>query len=437
MTSVAQYDLREPQFELLQAGFEPALVPYLEVPALVAACRLPERRKTLCGPLGTVAALVAQRVHGLSQAGTLHLLGQRCGETPYARSGAFSKALRKGPAGVVQPSAEQAGRLASRLARGQRGLRYLDGSGAHLLDTPANQARFPQSSTQAAGVGWPTMRYVALTDAASGAVLGLTVGNLKDHDAKLGRPLWDQLSAGEMVVADCGFSSYGFLWAMRKRRVEVVVRQHQRRRNQHPLPSEVGGVVDFDEVWRSPRDHADWWDQDLPARLPVRVVAERVSDETVVILNTNLPREGWSAREVLQLYLGRQRVETGFRELKVSLAADFLSVGAPEVAEAQVWGAVLTHNLLCCVMSEAAAEVGRTRWELSYQTCLDLVRLPSWAGCTAGPEEEAKRVRRELTRYPQPRRDPERREPRARKAPHRPHRLLKGQRAEELVRLRR
>ncbi len=282
-------------------------------------------------------------------------------------------------------------------------------------------------------MGWPTMRHAALTEAASGAMLSLTEGNLNDHDAKLGRPLWDQFSAGELVVASRESNSYGLLWGMGKQSVGAVVRQHQRRRNQHPLPTEV--EADFDEVSRCPRDRADWWGADQPAKSTVRVVAKRVSEETVIIVNTNLPLEVWSAQEMLELYRGRQQVETGFRELKVSLGADFIEAGEPTAARSCLWAAVLTHSLLCCLMSEAAAEAGQSRHELSHQTCLDLVRLPSRAGLTASPAEEANWVRREVTRYPQPRRDPDRREPRATKASHRPHKRLKGQRADELVRL--
>lgn len=276
---------------------------------------------------------------------------------------------------------------------------------------------------------------MARTDAASGAVLELSIGNLNDHDAKLGRALWNDLDAGEIVIADRGFSSDGFWWGMQRREVWTVVRQHQRRQHQRPLPEEVGAVLDFDEVWQRPSRHPDWWDADLPPQLTVRVVAQRVSEQTVVVLNTTLPRADWSAADVLRWYRGRQRIETGFRELKVGLAAGFLEVGDPDVAVVCLWGAVLTHNLLCCVMSEAATEAGKSRWDLSYQTCLNLVRLPLWAGAAAGPEEACKRVRRELTRDAHPRRPPDRREPRARKALHRRQKRLKAKRDQELVRL--
>ncbi len=437
MTPVAQYDLRNAVGELLQAGFEPALVGYLEAPVLVAAARLPKRRRTPCGTLGSLAAMVAQRLHGLSQAATLQLLGLRCGQSLDARSGAYSRALRKLPAGLVQRTAEQAGRRAAGLAAGPEPLRIklMDGSSAHLLDTPENQAVYPQSSTQAAGVGWPTVHFVALTDAASGAILALSSGSLKDHDAQLGRRLWHLLGPGDLGVVDRGFSSYGFLWGMRKRGAQVVVRQHQRRRNSQPMPAQIGEVVDFDETWQRPSKRTDWWDPDLPPTLQVRVVAVRLSADQVLLVNTMLPREEYPAEMVLEFFRVRQRVETGFNELKTTLDAALIEIQDPAVAVDNLWGAMLTHNLLCCLMSEAAAEQGLTRWALSYRICLELVRMPSKAGVQAGPEEEAKRVRAELTRYPHPRRDPDRQEPRATKSPHRPHRRLRGKRKDELARL--
>lgn len=437
MTPVAQYDVSKAAEELLLAGFEPALLRYLDGEWLVAQARQAKRRKTPFGPLGTIAAMISQRLHGHSQAATIQLLGLRSGKRFHARCGAISKALRKQPGRLILGAAQQTGRHAAALALRPEPLRicYLDGSGVHLLATPENLAKFPQSTTQAEGAGWPSLRFVALTDAASGAILDLSIGTLNDHDAKLGRPLWDRLGDGDLAVLDCGFSSYGFLWGMAKRGAQTVVRQHQKRKNSQPMPEQIGDVVDFCEVWKRPSKRPQWWDADLPATLTVRIVAKRLSAKEVLIVNTMLPCEAYSAEQVLEFYRGRQRIETGFNELKTTLDTAFLEVGDPQVAVDSLWAAVTTHNLVCCVMSEAAAEVGKSRWELSYKTCLDLLRLSSAAGVLAGPEEAAKRVREELTRYPHPRRAPERQEPRARKASHRPHRQLKGKRADELLRL--
>lgn len=444
MVPVAQYDVREAEAELLRAGFEPALIGYLDAAAVVAGARLPKRRKACCGPLGVLSAMVAQRIHGFTQAETLQLLGLRTGEEPYARSGALSKGLRKSLDGLLERGVAQTAERAERLAlvppapdpaRPALRVRLLDGSGVHLLDTPANQAAYPQSSRQAPGAGWPALRFVALTDAASGAILEVSCGNLHDHDAKLGRPLWDRLGAGDLVVLDCGFSSYGFLWGMQKRGAQTVVRQHQRRQNSQPPPAAVGEVTDFTETWTRPAEWPEWWDADQPATLSVRVVAKRLSAKEVLVVNTMLPRETYSADEVLELYRGRQRVETGFAELKTTLDTALLAVGDPTAAQACLQAALLTHNLVCCVVSEAAAEVGQSRWRYSYQTAVSLLRMPSRAGVHGTPEEEAKRVRRELTRYAHPARDPNRREPRARKASHRPQKPLKGHRKDELARL--
>lgn len=143
MTSVARYDLRNAEAELLQAGLNPALIRYLDAPGIVAAGRQGNRRRTLCGPLGTLAAVVTQRLYGLSQSGTRQLPGVRRGESPYARSGALSKGLRKQPPGLLRRPARQVGWQARWLAHAAVGSSYLDGSGSHQQDTRENQAVFP------------------------------------------------------------------------------------------------------------------------------------------------------------------------------------------------------------------------------------------------------------------------------------------------------
>ena len=52
----------------------------------------------------------------------------------------------------------------------------IDGSSVQLLDTPENQQRFPQSSSQQPGCGFPIMAIAGVLDLYTGAWLGMTTG---------------------------------------------------------------------------------------------------------------------------------------------------------------------------------------------------------------------------------------------------------------------
>jgi hypothetical protein len=52
----------------------------------------------------------------------------------------------------------------------------VDGTGISMPDTPDNQARYPQPSSQAAGVGFPLARLVGIICLSTGAVVDAAIG---------------------------------------------------------------------------------------------------------------------------------------------------------------------------------------------------------------------------------------------------------------------
>ena len=71
--------------------------------------------------------------------------------------------------------------------------------------TAENQAEYPQSSSQAEGLGFPILRAVALTSLATGMVLALTTGpcaGKETGEMALFRTLFDTLKAGDLLLSD-------------------------------------------------------------------------------------------------------------------------------------------------------------------------------------------------------------------------------------------
>lgn len=86
-----------------------------------------------------------------------------------------------------------------------RVVKLVDGTTVTLPDTPANQAEYPQATSQASGVGFPQARLVGVLSLATGAVHGVASGPCQGKQTgehALLRQLTDHLAAGEVVLGD-------------------------------------------------------------------------------------------------------------------------------------------------------------------------------------------------------------------------------------------
>ena len=96
-------------------------------------------------------------------------------------TGAYCQARQRVPLEMVRTLAQYTGgALTSRTPdswhwRG-RPVRLVDGTTALMPDTPANQAAYPQATSQKPGLGFPLCRLVAIVCLGSGAVLNAAIG---------------------------------------------------------------------------------------------------------------------------------------------------------------------------------------------------------------------------------------------------------------------
>src|SRR5262249_46075207 len=151
---------------------------------------------------------------------------------------AYNKARHRLPQGVLTHLTRRTGRQTQDRAPAPwrwngRTLKVVDGSTVSMPDSPANQKAFPQARTQKAGIGFPLARLVGLFSRAVGTVhhpaLARYQGKRTGEPAVCHR-LYDNLEAGDLLLADRYFGSYGELALTRQRGADLVCRLHQRRR---------------------------------------------------------------------------------------------------------------------------------------------------------------------------------------------------------------
>ena len=172
------------------------------------------------------------------------------------RTGGYCRARQRLPLEVVSTLTRETGRLLSQKAlapwlRRGRSVKLVDGTGISMPDTPENQERYPQPSTQAPGVGFPLARLVMVICLATGAALDMAVG---PHSGKgtgelgLVRGLLQCFSPGDVMLADALYCNYFLIATLMAAGVGVLFEQNGSR------------ITDF-RRWLSlgTRDHVVHW----------------------------------------------------------------------------------------------------------------------------------------------------------------------------------
>lgn len=277
-------------------------------------------------------------------------------------------------------AAEQRAGAAGRLA--SRPVKVVDGSTVQLPDTPQNQKAYPQPSTQKPGCGFPVMRLAVLFSLASGALLDVAMGNLHSHDLRLLATLWEALRAGDILLGDRAFGDYLTLARLPAQGVDVVARLHHRRKVDFRKAKRLGrndGLL----VWRKGYQQSDivsaaQW-RALPEQITVRIVRFQATirgfrHRKITLVTTLLDPVAYPAEELAALYGRRWRLELCLRDVKTTLGMELLRCQSPAMARKEVLAYLIAHNLVRCVMAEAALVQDAALDRLSFKGTLDALR---------------------------------------------------------------
>ena len=278
-------------------------------------------------------------------------------------------------------------RIKSPLALQGRPVKVVDGSTAQMSDTPANQKAYPQPSEQTPGCGFPVIKFVVLFCLQSGAILNLMTGNLHSSEQRLFRGLWETLKKGDIALGDRGFGDYVNLAALWARGVDLVARLHANRKVDFRKGRRLG-KNDALFVWRKGSHQSDIltpseWDL-LPEQLTVRLirftaVIRGFRSRKITLVTTLLAPKDYPASELMDLYRRRWRLELCLRDLKTTLGMEFLRCKSPEMVEKEILAYLIAHNLIRCIMAEAAQTYDQDLERLSFKGTVDAVRQYSAA----------------------------------------------------------
>jgi len=342
---------------------------------------LPPHRERRFPPTETLSMFVAQALsadrscQNAVDAAAIKRLG--AGLAPCStHTGAYCRARMRLPVGMVETLAGYVGQWVSAHApdawhwRGHP-VRLVDGTTVRLPDTPANQAAYPQPSTQKPGLGFPLCRMVGLVCLGSGAVLNAAVGRYKGKggdEQSLLRSILDTLERGDLLLGDAFYATYFLLCTLRERGIDAVFEQHgSRQRTTDFRRGKRLGVRDHLIVLPKPvikphwMSHADY--EKAPQSLTVREL--RTGGKTLV--TTLLCPKHTDKAALKLLYRSRWHVELDLRNIKTTLGMKQLSCRTPAMAIKEIWVYLLAYNLIRLMMAEAALLADRLPRQLSFK----------------------------------------------------------------------
>lgn len=316
-------------------------------------------------------------------------LGQRpCSDD----SGTYCRARAKLPAPIIR-------RLAVQVADGcekqvpdawlwkGRHVHLVDGSTISMPDTPANQAEYPQPTTQEPGLGFPMARLVLLLSLATAMVKDMAMGpyaGKETGETALLRELLERFQSGDILLADRYYCSYFLIALLLERGVDFVARLHQARTADFRRGRRLGPGDHLVE-WLRPAK-PEWMDQEtyerMPASLRVREVEVQVQQpgfrvDSFVVVTTLTDADQYSRDDLAELYHKRWLAELDIRTIKCTLGLEVLRCKSPEMVRREFWTGLLAYNLIRQTMLQAALQAGRSPRQLSFTAALQKIAA-SW-----------------------------------------------------------
>ncbi len=324
------------------------------------------------------------------------LLGREVSST---NTGAYCRARAKVTEGVVQRLAEGLALRSEATVPDEwrwHGFRPLviDGTTFSMADSDANQAEYPQPTTQAEGLGFPILRAVALTSLATGMVRALAMGpyaGKETGETALFRTLFDKLQCGDLILADRYYGGWFMLALLRELGVEFVTRLHQLRDADFQRGKQLG-KRDHIVTWAKPAK-PEWLDQEtydrLPEQLEVREIDVRVNvpgfrTESLVVVTSLFDHHVYTRDEIATLYRRRWVIELELRDIKSTMSLDVLRRQTPAAVRQELWTGLLAYNLVRQSMLQSALASTRQPHELSFAASLQML-ANTWVLAAVSP----------------------------------------------------
>lgn len=190
------------------------------------------------------------------------------------------------------------------------------------------------------------------------------------------------MHSGDILLGDRPFGSYALLALLPLRGIDVVSRLHQgrhfsRRQAKRIDPSQW--LVTWSKSPQRPDyfTEAEW--AEVPPQITVRIIHVRIQQKgfrtTELWLSTTLLDPiAYPAEQIAGLYLRRWDMELCFRDLKTTMGMEELRCRTPAMVHKELLAFLVAHNLMRCLIAQAASAHQVPRARISFKGALDSAR---------------------------------------------------------------
>ena len=257
-----------------------------------------------------------------------------------------------------------------------REVKILDATGVRMDDTEVSRAVFGTPSGQKPGCGFPVMKLCALFSLTTGAWLTHAAGHNTDHDLSTAVSLLsDNLSTGDVLVADRAYSAWWVMALAVMQGADCVLRLHQNR-TANFRQGRALGTGDRLLTWPKPArgERCPLTKEQyaaLPESLEIRMVrststrpGERVQE--MILVSTLRDAVRYPAAALADIFRRRWQIELNFDDIKTALGMNHLACQSAEMALRMVSMYQCAYNLIRALMQQGARSVGADLYRMSF-----------------------------------------------------------------------
>jgi len=249
----------------------------------------------------------------------------------------------------------------------------IDGTTLRTEDTSACREHFGSANTSGTfESGYPVMRITCLMNIRSHMILRAVAGKYRDSELSQTTQMLDSVPNNSVLLMDKLYHSAPWLLALEqlgdnrfwvtpiRKDLKYTVVHHYARNDQWV-------ERDLSSARRK--------DKSLPRQWRIRLISFKTSKNTTVKLATNLPYETYPTQDIIALYKERWEIELGYREVKVSLLDNALTLRSKKVdlVYQELYGLLLAYNLIRHEIALTANEVGIRPTRISFKSAMRIV----------------------------------------------------------------
>ena len=254
----------------------------------------------------------------------------------------------------------------------------VDGTTLRVADSVENRAHFgsPNSGRHEGGrdervSGYPLLRLVVVMALRSHLLAAATFGPYGVDERTYAASLWDTMPDHSIVLLDRNFLQANVLVPLMTRGTERHWLTRAKSTTRYAVIRRLGPgdeLVEFEVSSEARRK-----DPSLPTHFDARVIRYQRKGYAPQLLVTSLvDAKRYPAAEIKALYHERWELELGFGEIKTDMLERLETIRSksPVAVAQEMWGLLITYNLIRLEMQRAAAELGVHPIRISFVATL-------------------------------------------------------------------